>query len=102
MRWLLGDVDWSLGNNRIHCSSGASHHANGWLLRCRTGEEYAKRLVHRDGGDSRLPPVTTFLALFYYDSKRLTHSHVGIAGCLLVDLDQMSETSVVGGWLSFS
>src|SRR5229473_1708951 len=47
MRWLLGDVDWSLGNNRIHCSSGASHHANGWLLRCRTGEEYAKRLVHR-------------------------------------------------------
>jgi hypothetical protein len=36
MRWLLGNVDWSLGNNRIHCSSGASRHA--WLVRCRIGD----------------------------------------------------------------
>src|ERR1022692_5108136 len=29
MRWLLWNVDWSLGNNRIHCSSGASLQATG-------------------------------------------------------------------------
>src|ERR1039458_9004518 len=29
MRWLLWNVDWSLENNRIHCSSGASLQATG-------------------------------------------------------------------------
>jgi len=52
MRWLLRDVDWSLGNNRIHCSSGASLQANRLALQGRIGQQYAKRLVHRVfGGD---------------------------------------------------
>ena len=46
MRWLLGDVDWSLGNNRIHCSSGASRHANGLAFERPDQDDYAKRLVH--------------------------------------------------------
>src|SRR6266571_5630126 len=47
MRWLLVDVDWSLGNNRIHCSSGASRHANGLAFERPDQDDYAKRLVHR-------------------------------------------------------
>jgi hypothetical protein len=46
MRWLLGDVDWSLRNNRIHCSSGASRHANGLGFERPDQDDYAKSLVH--------------------------------------------------------
>src|ERR1035437_4737210 len=44
MRWHLWYVDWSLGNNRIHCSSGASLQATGLAL-----EMHGRRRLPQSG-----------------------------------------------------
>src|ERR1017187_10623028 len=50
MRWLLWNVDWSLGNNRIHCSSGASLQATGLALEMHGRRQLPQSgLVHRPG-----------------------------------------------------
>src|ERR1035441_8019757 len=55
MRWLLGNVDWSWGNNRIHCSSGASLQATGLAHEMHGRRQLPQSgLVHWGGNAGRL------------------------------------------------
>src|ERR1039458_4558493 len=65
MRWLLWNVDWSLGNNRIHCSSGASLQATG--------------LAHEMHGRRQLPQSglvhEVIMSIAAHDSRAMPSRH---------------------------